>query len=69
MEGASSYVVEISQDPLFLYKGGAIVPKNSHSLMSSIKELWSSGRYFWRIAPVYGDGTLGEYSHPKIFHL
>lgn len=69
IEGASSYVVEISQDPLFLYKGGTIAQKNSFSLSHSLRELWSSGSYFWRIAPVYGDGTLGEYCHPKIFHL
>ena len=69
IKGAPSYVVEISQDPLFLYKGGTIVPTNSLSLMRSLRELWSSGSYFWRVAPVYRDGTLGEYSRPKILHL
>jgi GT2 family glycosyltransferase len=69
IEGVAGYVVELSQDPLFLYKGGAIVEESCLSLGPSLRELWSTGTYFWRVAPVYRNGTLGEYSRSKIFCL
>lgn len=69
VEGASRYVVEISQDPLFFYKGGMIVPINRFFLSCSLIEPWSSGSYFWRFAPVFGENTLGIYSHPQMFDL
>lgn len=68
-EGASYYCFEISQDPLFLYKAGAVVDKGCFRLSVFLVDSWPEGRYFWRVAPASISGRLGKFSRPKAFQL
>jgi len=59
---AKGYVLEISNDPLFTAKGGSVVDENFYEVAPEILERWPNGLYFFRVAPIYGDGHVGRFS-------
>ncbi len=64
---AKGYILEISIDPTFTNKGGSIVENNSYEIPPEIRHRWPDGFYFWKAAPIYSNGNIGEFSPPKIF--
>jgi hypothetical protein len=64
---AKGYILEISSDRTFLNKGGSIVEKNSYEFPVEMMRRWTYNIFFWRVAPIYRDGNIGEFSLTKNF--
>jgi len=64
---AKKYILTISMDSTFINKGFSIVEKNSFEVPLNLLNRWPDGHYFWKIAPLYENGRIGEFSTPKIF--
>lgn len=64
---AKGYILEISSDQTFLNKGGSIVEKNSYEFPIEMMNRWTYNIFFWRVAPIYQDGNIGEFSLTKSF--
>jgi len=59
--------LEIAIDKTFLNKGGSIVEKNSYEFPIEMIHRWTYNMFFWRVAPIYYDGSIGEFSITKSF--
>jgi GT2 family glycosyltransferase len=68
-EDASAYLIEISDDPLFLYKAGAICESNRFVLSPALRESNPEGIFMWRVAPIYEKKRLGVFTAPKFLSL
>jgi GT2 family glycosyltransferase len=69
---AKGYILEISTDQTFLNKGGSFVEENSYEFpleMLEIMDRWHYRTYFWRVAPIYRDGSIGEFSLTTSFKM
>jgi GT2 family glycosyltransferase len=66
---ASAYLFEIAQDPLFLYKAGAILKENGFTLSKDLVRSGPGGRLFWRVATVYEKKRVGVFTEPRFFCL
>jgi len=64
---AEGYILEISIDPTFTNKAGSIVENNSYEIPPEILHRWPDGFYLWKVAPIYSNGNIGEFSTPKVF--
>jgi hypothetical protein len=64
---AEGYILEISSEQTFLNKGGSIVEKSSYEFPLEMIHRWPYSIYFWRVAPIYRDGNIGEFSLTKSF--
>jgi len=64
-EGSCEYLIEISPDPLFLYKAGAIVRDNSFVLPADLVQSGPEADLLWRVAPVYDKNRLGVFTKPR----
>ena len=64
---AKGYILEISSDQTFLNKGGSIMEKNSYEFPIEMMLRWTYNKLFWRVAPIYHDGSIGEFSITKSF--
>jgi GT2 family glycosyltransferase len=64
---AKGYILEISSDQTFLNKGGSIMEKNSFEFSMEMMHRWTYNIFFWRVAPIYYDGSIGEFSLTKSF--
>jgi GT2 family glycosyltransferase len=64
---AKGYILEISSDQTFLNKGASIVGKNSYEFPIEMMHRWTYNIFFWRVAPIYHDGSIGEFSITKSF--
>jgi GT2 family glycosyltransferase len=65
VEGADSFLLEFAMSPAFLYKIGAQVRGTHFTLPTLFQQTWPQGRYFWRVAPLGSQGTLGRFADPQ----
>jgi GT2 family glycosyltransferase len=65
INGAKGYILEISSDRTFLHKGAGIIENNSYEFPVEMMQRWSYNIFFWRVAPIYHDGSIGEFSITK----
>jgi GT2 family glycosyltransferase len=69
IKNTKGYILEISINPAFTVKGASLVGGNSYKIPPGISLRWRNGIFFWRVAPIYNNGNIGEFSAIESFKV